>query len=146
MLRDLLRGDRERYGLTAEQAARRLGVSRSPTQARGTDNEAVEVAWSDAWFLLAVAWATQSKNLEFTSGVQADLEQVNEAADAIDHARLRPEEVEHAERLLVPRFLRVTNDRYELTSEGRDMCEKAETDDVVATMQRLRRLLGEASR
>jgi hypothetical protein len=78
--------------------------------------------------------------------VKADLSRVIEAADAIDHAMPLPEEIEHAARVLVPDgLLRMSDDQYELTPQGRELCERADTDDAVATTGRLLRLLREAS-
>jgi hypothetical protein len=77
-------------------------------------------SWRDAWILLAVAWANR--------GDKCDLASVLEAA--VSPWRNRPpptvEELEQAVRRLLPAgLLHVSSECYELTAEGRTLCDEA---------------------
>jgi hypothetical protein len=104
----------------------------------------VEALWSDAWFLVAVDLANQSNATGLIGEARGELADVIAAADAIDHAILLPDEIQHAVRLLVPAgMLRLSGDRFEVTANGRALCKQAERAEVAGTMGRVHRLLKE---
>jgi hypothetical protein len=109
----------------------------------------VEPTWGDAWFLLAVDWTRRDDMGWIVGEVPGDLSAVIGAADAMNHSMLVKEEIEHAVRLLVPAgLLHVAEDRFEVTQEGRRLCDRATnaTSDgahIVDTIRQIQRSLHE---
>jgi hypothetical protein len=63
-------------------------------------------------------------------------------ADAINHAVPTIDELAHAMSFLSPAGLvRVSNDSMHLTEGGKQMCQRAEADDIFVTLDRLGKLL-----
>jgi hypothetical protein len=57
--------------------------------------DAHDIVWQDAWFLLALRWAQGDRS-------HANLAQIDAAADAINHARILQREIDHAIKVLEP--------------------------------------------
>lgn len=76
--------------------------------------------WSDAWILLAVAWANRGGKCDLASVLKSA------ASPWLDRGPPTVEELRAAGRRLLPaRLLRVSGDCYELTPKGKSLCDEA---------------------
>jgi hypothetical protein len=86
--------------------------------------------------------ATLGSLRPLTWAADADLAKIIQAADAINHAIPTIDEVEHAIRFLgAAGLVRYSDNSLQLTGEGKRVCRRTESQDILSTLDRLHRLL-----